>query len=161
MAYQKAITANPYKNNGATVLNAGNVVGTNVTKSVTLANTATQYGSQRPVVSSTLGIQKANNSGTFAKMTAGNYVIIGVSQTLAGLTNTTLKASKSFSHNPKHRLTTVNTGFLRALSWTSLNVDLPTYTATQSASTVTMGADNFEGKLTYFEGKPVPVTTTV
>lgn len=74
MATTKAISGNTVKNNGGTVMGAGNLDGRNVTKDLSI-RTSLQQAKQPTVKNATTqGVQKAVSAGTFAYQEAGNYV---------------------------------------------------------------------------------------
>jgi hypothetical protein len=84
MTTTKAISGNPKRNNGGTIVKAGNHDGTNITNSVTLASNASDkllYGSQviqavSPDSSGNIGTHKPR-TGDFAGQVAGNYIGLG------------------------------------------------------------------------------------
>ena len=87
--WDPAISANPQRDNGATVLYGGNITGTGA---VTNAPDMEIAGAGRkpqpkPVQSSYVGATIANSSGSFAVLTAGHYVVKGgnVTTQLAGV----------------------------------------------------------------------------
>lgn len=117
--YQKAISGNDYKNDGATVLKAGAAstsVGNPVTNVRTLRDNAIYdgYGSKvmlavSPTSSGTIGTFSALSGGTFARRaTAGAYLGIKLTNTINGTANTTLKmgAADFGTKRTPHPLTT-------------------------------------------------------
>jgi hypothetical protein len=87
--WDKAITANPLRDNGATVIMGGNIDST-PTVTQALAQTITGAGKRQPTgvyESAYTGATNANSGGTFAKLAAGQYVMKGgnVTTQLAGV----------------------------------------------------------------------------
>jgi len=99
MAIQKAVSANAYKKkNSATVLGAGNVTTTGefaaVTNNLTLRSSVpdqVMYGSQ---VTDSYA-RKVISAGNFPQSLTGNYIVKGLSPTIAGQTNTLLRSGSS------------------------------------------------------------------
>ena len=96
MAIQKAINANPYrKQNCGTVFGAGNIgTGGPITKSLNVVDsvpTNTLYGSQVPDSTAV----KAISAGKFGNFVNGNYIVRGLSGTIAGQTSTLLRSGTS------------------------------------------------------------------
>ena len=92
MSSQKAISGNTQKNNGATILQAGNYTSGAVTNKVTLRANAIEDGYGSKV------IEKASQ-GTFnaattfgRKMSAGDYIMKRVTTTVNGVANTFLRS---------------------------------------------------------------------
>ncbi len=88
--WDKAITANPVRDNGATVLMGGAIDTTNqtVTNAPDTAITgAGRRGQPGVKANAQTGAQAANSSGTFAVMAAGQYVMKGgnITTQLAGI----------------------------------------------------------------------------
>lgn len=119
-----------------------------------------------PTVSATLGNQAGIAGRAFAKTRAGQYIIRGFSTKVAGVTDNTFRSPghPSTAVAPSFaKLETLKTGFLSASAWTSVSEDLPAYTHTQSAKTMSAGTDNAASRtkrLTYQTGSNTPVTTT-
>lgn len=131
------------RNNKSTVLH-GNASGSNGVFNVSLTTSAVQSFGTGPVVSATLGNQRAIAGREFAKTRAGQFIIIGAKSEnkIAGVVDNTLRSpADHIKAAAVAKVETTKTGFLRGLAWTSLNVDLPSYTLTQSAQTVAMGTD--------------------
>ena len=130
MATQKAITANPFRHNGATVLGGGNIDGVNVTNDLTLATNAFVRKSKvvravSPDESGNLGTLRPLSGGTFAGQVAGSYIMRRVTTTLAGsVANTVLKSGASDYGNRPY----ANAGIQEILDITS--VDMYTGVAT-------------------------------
>jgi hypothetical protein len=87
--WDKAITANPLRDNGATVL-MGGAIDSSPTVTSAPDTAITGAGKKQPtgvVQSAYTGATIANSSGTFAKQTAGNYIVKGgnITTTLAGV----------------------------------------------------------------------------
>lgn len=87
--WDKAITANPLRDNGATVIMGGNI-DASATVTQALDKTITGAGKKQPtgvVQSAHTGAIISNGSGTFAKMPAGYYVVKGgnITTQLAGI----------------------------------------------------------------------------
>ena len=109
MSTQAAISGNPYKNNGGTVIKGGSVtttVGNPFTKSRTLMDNAvtTGYGAQVSLSSGSTGSSgnvgtfKALTSGTFGyNMVAGRYVMKRSCGYINGTANTLLLSGASDS----------------------------------------------------------------
>lgn len=103
MSTQKAISGNIQKNNGATVLKAGNYTSGNVTNSLTVQNNAADryaYGSrpfQPTEVSSSgnIGARPAIYGRPFADMEAGEYVAMVIGAKIAQTADTTLRSPSS------------------------------------------------------------------
>lgn len=102
--FSKAKSGQPVKDNGATVLYGGNI---DSSEAVTNAPDASIVGYHSGVHGSTvpgpttqgdhpnLSTAKPLSAGSFAKMTAGEYVMRKVSTKLAGAANTTLQSGAS------------------------------------------------------------------
>jgi hypothetical protein len=113
--------------------------------------------------STTLGNIKANSGRTFAKTNAGQYIILTYTKFLGGVADTTLDTPAQGRTPDFPKIETAKTGFLRAMSWTSLNVDAPAYTFTQSPKTLSMGTDNAAvttHRITYLQNGTTPTTNT-
>lgn len=87
--YAKVISANDLHDNGATVL-MGGTIDASGTVTQSLGKAILGAGSKQPsgvVESAHVGTTNANDAGTFAKQTAGNYIVKGgdVTATLAGV----------------------------------------------------------------------------
>lgn len=87
--WDKAIDANPLRDNGATVIMGGDI-DSSPTVTQSLAQTITGAGRKpqpKPTESATLGNIKANSAGTFAVLAAGHYVVKGgnITTQLAGV----------------------------------------------------------------------------
>lgn len=165
MATQTAIGS------GTTNNDTGRVMGGNPSGSkfvdLAIADSATESEKNGSATeSSTLGNTTGISGRTFGKTRAGQYIIRGFSTKVAGVTDTTFRSpghpstvgAVSFS-----KIETLKTGFLSASSWTSVSEDLPAYTHTQSAKTMSGGTDNAASRtkrLTYQTGSNTPVTTT-
>lgn len=74
MATTKAISGNAVKNNGGTVMRAGNLDGRNVTKDLSIRTSLSQDTHTQVKNATTCGVQKAVSGGTFGYQAAGNYV---------------------------------------------------------------------------------------
>jgi len=88
--WDKAITANPVRDNGATVLMGGNIDSNSATVTQSLGKEITGAGRKAqpgPVASAHTGAQKSNSAGTFAVLAAGHYVMKGgnITTQLAGV----------------------------------------------------------------------------
>lgn len=99
MATTTCIAGNATKANvSATILNAGNHDGNNITNNLTLATNAyrqQQYVSLPPVNTANCGTAPAPiTGGRYGQSVAGEYVVKGgnVTTTLAGVSNTTLRS---------------------------------------------------------------------
>lgn len=93
MATTKAITGNRIKNNGATVLGAGNLDGVNVTKDLSIRTSLSQDTRYQVKNATTQGVQKAVSAGTFGYQEAGNYVGHKyTSMKVAGVSNNVLRS---------------------------------------------------------------------
>jgi hypothetical protein len=162
MASQTATGSGSTNNNTGRVL-GGNPSGTTFTD-LTLATNATDARNTGAPVANSTDTQASISGRAFAKTRAGQYIINGFSTKIAGVADTALSSPGSTAVNPKFsKLETVKTGFLKTLSWTSVSVDLPVYTKTQSPKTVSMGTDNSATttkRITFQNGSNVPVTTT-
>lgn len=105
-AYQKAITANSYKNKGGTVVFGGNANTTSgpITNvpalSLNVANKAIGQTIGSQVISGGLtGVQKALSSGNLATMTKGEYVMTWLGSTLAGVTTDVFNTPANYNIN--------------------------------------------------------------
>lgn len=90
MAIVSAISGQPRKNNGATILQAGNIDGKNVTKSLSISqNASTARNGSYAVESATsnIGTAKVISGGRFANlMRAGQFIIKTLTgQSIAGV----------------------------------------------------------------------------
>jgi hypothetical protein len=153
---------------GTTNNDTGRVVQGNPSSSrftnLSLATTASdseKHGS--PTQSSTLGNTVGISGRAFGKTRANQYIIQSFSTKIAGVTDTTFKSTASFQNPKFKKIETMKTGFLSASAWTSVSEDLPVYTHTQSAKTMSGGTDyaaTTTKRLTYQTGSNTPVTTT-
>jgi hypothetical protein len=87
--WDKAIDANPLRDNGATVLMGGSI-DSSPTVTQTLAQAVTGAGRKaqpKPVESEYVGTTNANAAGTFAVLAAGHYIVKGgnITTQLAGV----------------------------------------------------------------------------
>jgi hypothetical protein len=145
MASTHAVAATGTKNDTGRVIQ-GNPTGTRFVN-LSLVDTASdsqKHGS--PTVSATLGNQAGISGRAFAKTRAGQYIIRGFSTKVAGVTDNTFRSPghPSTAVAPSFaKLETLKTGFLSASAWTSVSKDLPTYTHTQSAKTMSAGTDRW------------------
>lgn len=98
MAVQTVIGSGNFKNNGGTVVYGGaaNTAGaiTNVPDLSIVASRFVKTNGNGPVITTNV-IQKADTNGSFGVMTAGSYVIRGVTDTLAGVSKTALLSGGS------------------------------------------------------------------
>jgi hypothetical protein len=87
--WDPAISANPQRDNGATVLMGGNIDSTPTVTSApdTAITGAGRKAQPKPVESAYVGTTNANSSGTFAVLAAGHYVAKGgnITTQLAGV----------------------------------------------------------------------------
>lgn len=169
MPTQKAISANAYKNRGGTILYAGNIDTssfnvTNAPGMTTIGFRSGMSGSNPPPVSSTSGCQKSVSSGNYGKMTAGKYVIMCVTDELAGVSNTVIfNSANAPIRKSIHKLTSQKVAFLRTWSWTGLHDGVLQFTKTVSKTTLSFGTDDaasptrsIPGELVYMETGIVP-----
>jgi hypothetical protein len=107
------------------------------------------------------GVAKALSAGTFVYMDATKFIIRRVSDTISGVSNTTLRSGASdFGHRHAiHKSERARTTFLSALSWSRSASELPTYTATLSNHDTVYSNDHAArptlatpGELTYSMG---------
>lgn len=130
--WDKAITANSVKDNGATVLMGGNIDSNNAT--VTNAPNASILGAGRqdqPSVqqSSYVGTTIANSNGNFAQQDARNFIVKGgnITTTLAGVAYTNLRGGAN-----RNQITSINSLLTRKTvlidSWNYVTGS-PTYNA--------------------------------
>jgi len=124
MASTTAIGGNPTRNNGATIMGAGNIdSSTTVTNNQTLLNNAFHVYDTGPFLavspdsSSNIGTTKALSAGVFAQMETGQYVgkIIG---TRIAQTDDTFLRSGAAESNGGRRMLNYSTGY-RQLDHTS------------------------------------------
>ncbi len=93
MATTTAISANPTRNNGATVLFGGNANTTGVKPNVTNAPFLSVVGPTADLLfqsGTAQGVIFAKSAGTFGKLTPGSYIAKRMTTTLAGIADTTL-----------------------------------------------------------------------
>lgn len=171
----KIVNANPYKNDGATVLLGGNAVTTgqrpNISYNLTLQTNAydTQYGSHpvlavSPNSSGNLGTTKILSGGVFGKLTEGNYTIRGLPTTLAGAVSSSVLVSGASDWGVRKPIPKLET--TRALGVNSWDYVTGAITKGGTAGdSVSFGNDTaarptnaVPGKLVYFTGNPVPVS---
>lgn len=155
MSITKAITANAYKNNSATVVYGGNVpsnstVVTNAPGLTVVGFRGGKVGSSVPeahtdanIAGGTYrrGTYKPYSAGNYGLQVAGQYVMMGQSTHLAGVANTTLQscANNGFRIGVK-RVRGIRTSWTSAWSWTAPsgtnahgeNTLKVTYTATKA-----------------------------
>lgn len=134
---------------------------------LSLADTASDsHKNGSPTVSSTLGNRAGISGRAFGKTRAGQYIIRSFSTKIAGVTDNTFRSPgrpSTVGEVSFAKIETMKTGFLSASSWTSVSEDLPAYTHTQSAKTMSGGTDEAASRtkrLTYQTGSNTPVTTT-
>lgn len=177
--FAKAISANPTKDNGATILNAGaaNVAGGYgvhaVTNNLTVMQTAFnpgQYSSIVPSHTATSNTNKSVSGGTFATMVKGQYVLRAMNATssLAGVANSVLNSpSSDYGRESIHYQKVQRYANLHTFSWTANRDNSPTYTATYDTGTTAEQTDNaahptraLPGQLVYRNGSPLPIQDT-
>lgn len=108
-SWQKAISGNPVKNDTGTILgvnDVSNVNGLPIIENTT--NTGSVYGSKlalavSPASSGNIGTAKAISGGRFSNLTAGDYIIRGITTTIAGSASTILKSGASDVGGPRGR----------------------------------------------------------
>lgn len=129
----KAITANAYKNDGATVVYGGNVVSGDRVVTNTLGRTVVGYhtsrhGSKVPsprsnaqiAAGATIPTFKPLSSGNFAQQTKGRYIIRGYTAYLANVaTNVLTYGSHLVARRSIHKNERLRTTFVSAFSWTA------------------------------------------
>lgn len=96
MSTQKAVSTNPERNNGGTVLNGGNIDGSNVTNTQGFDIFAADLVKNNSFVQQDgthLTAGKAVNAGTFGVLTEGAYLIPQVTSSLAGVANTSFQTT--------------------------------------------------------------------
>lgn len=173
LPYGKAVSANAYKNNGATVMYGGNVPSGGRTNSLDYTYIGRRSFFPGPkVVSGRTG--KALTSGTFAYQAAGKWVMVGgnVTATLAGVANTSLQSGAAdFGRRSINKMVNLRSTFVTAWAWTAGSTT--TYAATKSNQNIVAGtignADEYgndnestssrtlPGELTYMKGAVAPV----
>lgn len=147
MATTKPISGNAEKNDGGTILNAGNIAGNRITN---LAVTTTCYRKAddfRSISSATanIGTTKPISGGKFNDMEKGEYVILGVQDRLAQTDFTTLR-------NPSSRYNTVDAQLFNQYerynitSWNYLGV--ATKGGNAGTAVVASGINNVTGRMT-------------
>lgn len=174
MAVTKAITANPQKNDGSTIVKAGAVASTdlNINNRTLLQNTSgtVEYGSKvvaagaSPASSGNLGRGPGITGGTFNKgNTAGVYIAKKLSTTINGSANNVLLSGASDFGGARSVNSLTTTRRLDEDSW-----DYVTGRVTKgnnAGDLVSFGADHtvlystndVPGELTYRTGAPLPV----
>jgi len=163
MAVTKAITANPQKNDGSTIVKAGAVASTdlNINNRTLLQNTSgtVEYGSK--VVAA--GASPAS-SGNFNKgNTAGVYIAKKLSTTINGTANTVLLSGASDFGGARSVNSLTTTRRLDPDSWDYVTGRLTK--GNNAGDLVSFGADHtvlystndVPGELTYRTGAPLPV----
>lgn len=161
MAVQKVVSANAYKKfDSATVLFAGAVPSTSrivtnvdgiehmgyhsgragaaIPAALTNAQIATNTaGDAEPAVGRSKNPTfKPYSSGTFGYQAKNKYVVIGLSDTISGVSNTVLFfPGQDKGRKPTYLRSGVRTSFLRVFTWTSNSESGPTYTKTYSNRT--------------------------
>lgn len=167
---QTTVRSGAVKNNGGTILNAGNSTAT-TTNNLTIRNSVYRsvMGSHPFLAvsaesSGNLGTRKINTSGVFGKLTEGQYNVRLLGTTIAGVSTSVLKSGASDwgVRRPIHKLESARR--LHITSW-NYATGAATYGGSRGAS-VSFGNDNaarpslsVPGKLTFFTGKPVPAAT--
>ena len=139
-------TAGSTRNNGGTILRAGNVA----SQLWDNLNIGLQYALTGPIVYNTsalAGNRKTNDtalsSGNFATMTAGRYIIRRVTTTLAGQSNTILRSPAASFGNRK--------SIHRALAWrTKFMYKVLSQKVTSSQDELTDGTARPEQSYTYY-----------
>jgi len=89
MATTVAVSGQPQKNDGGTILQAGNIGANSPVSTLTLATNASESQNGSKVIqsaTSNIGTMKPISGGAFAKMTAGKYIVRGLTgQSIAGV----------------------------------------------------------------------------
>lgn len=172
LPYGKAVSANAYKNNGATVMYGGNVpTGNTNSLDYTYIGRRSFFPGPKVVTGRT---GKALSGGDFAYQVAGKWVMVGgnVTATLAGVANTSLlSGAADFGRRSINKMINLRSTFVTAWSWTMGSTT--TYTATKSNKNIIVGTvgvsnqygnDNeatssrtLPGELTYMKGAVAPV----
>ena len=167
---QTTVKAGAVHNNGSTILNGGNVTSP-TTNNLTIRNSVYKsvYGSH-PVLavqvasSGNLGTLKIKSTGSFGKLTAGEYNVRLLGTTLAGVSTYVLRSGAS-DWGVRRPIAKLESG--RRLHITSWNyaTGAATFGGSRGAS-VSFGTDYaarpsmaVPGKLTFFTGKLVPSAT--
>lgn len=176
MATTRAISANAEKNNGATLLHAGNHDGQNITKNLTLATNAHHPDFSARVVlavsptsSGNLGTIKPLSAGVFGRMEAGQYVakIIGtrVAQTddtflRSGAAETAHRTSLHYGRG-NHRYHITDWSYTTGAATKGGNAGVSfTYHDPIAGSAIAKEPfpnNAVPGELVYFDGSPNPV----
>lgn len=149
-------------NDGGVIRFGGNVASTRWSKS-NLGDTKRQYAPQ--MYEGMSGVHKSNNSGNFARMVAGEYIIRRITTKCAGVTNDAMLSGGSnvTRHNIHAHQSSFNTTFLSGLQWAANRDGQPTYTLTKTTRTLTYNSDNEiasitnRGEFAMREGGPNPV----
>lgn len=139
----KANSEAAQKPNGGTVVNGGNIAGSAfVAQGRTLLGAHSGVHGAVVATGGSTGTQKANSSGTLAKMTVGAYVMMRVTTTLAGISNTCLlTGAGDFGRNSINYVRYLRGGTVKTMSWTTGTKDLPVYTVTYgNVATVDLSA---------------------
>ncbi len=147
-------TAGSADNDGGIVRRGGTIVSSRWTSKAIAENVAVTgpivYNSSALAGNRKL-VDKAVSAGSFATMTAGEYVMRRVTTELAGVANTTLKFGASdYGHRRSiHRIESWRTSFLSSFTWeaggATIDVpgsNLPTYTLVTSNETTEYGQNS-------------------
>lgn len=167
---QTTVKAGAVKNDGSTILNAGNVAATTVNNlPIRSAIYKSVQGSHpvlavSPTSSGNLGTLKIKSNGAFGKLTEGQYNVRLLGTTIGGVSTNVLKSGASDwgVRRPIHKLESGRR--LHITSW-NYATGAATYGGSRGAS-VSFGTDDaanptlaVPGALTFFTGKPVPSAT--
>lgn len=172
MTIAKAISGQPQKNNGSTIVKAGNVASSLMVNDVTLMEqtaAVVEYGSKpvlavSPTSSGNLGTAKAISGGTFNKAnTPGVYIAKKLATTINGSANTVLLSGGSDFGGARGVNSLTTTRRLDEDSWNAVTGDVTK--GANAGDLVSFGADHavlystydVPGELTYKTGAPLPV----
>lgn len=146
--YVAAITGQPIRNGGATVVygRTGRIV-SNAPSTTVVAKRTGQYGNVTPPSNSTF-TKAAVSGGRYGGMKAGKYIMIGYCPEIAGLTSTLLRSSGAMiQHRTVKSVLNVRTTRVVTAGWnikgqllTNPTVAVDTFGSVDRASNWTQGS---------------------
>lgn len=158
-----AVSNTSTKNNKGTIRNGGTISASTKWNSIRVGDTKNTLGGTGPRLG-TASLSTVRSTGTFAVMAKNKYIIMKVTTTLAGLSNTTLQSGAADKGNRRkvNKVESMRTTFLSGLSWASGHNE-PVYTATNSTRNTAYGQDDaatptlaVPGEFTYLPGGKRP-----
>lgn len=158
-----AVSNTSTRNNKGTIRNGGTIAASTKWQSKKVGDTKNSpYGTWPKL--GTAALSTVRSTGTFAVMAKNKYIIMKVTTTLAGLSNTTLQSGAADKGNRRkvNKVESMRTTFLSGLSWAA-GSNQPVYTSTNSNRNTAYGQDDaatptlaVPGEFTYIAGGKRP-----